>query len=82
MEFTHIHHTSINLEGLLKNYGRRKIRIFSDENGNEISDKEARKHIAEQLAKGHKLMCMSGNDCEGFDPFEKGCPGHKIENPC
>ncbi len=73
------HHMSMNLEGLLRNYKRKKINIFSDDNGRELSDKEARQYIAELQAKGHKLMPMSDN-CEGFDPFGGGCPGHEVKD--
>lgn len=73
------HHMSINLEGILRNFKRRKINIFQDENGKFISDSEARQQIAELQAKGHKLMSCSPNECVGFDPFGGGCPGHTIE---
>lgn len=73
-------HMSINLEGLLRNYGKKKIEIFEDENGNFLSDKEARIYIQECLSKGWKLIPMGGEDvCEGFDYFSGGCPGHKKE---
>ena len=71
-------HLSTNIEGLLRNYKGRKINIFTDENGNEISDQEARAEIAELQAKGHKLIGSS--DCEGFDPFGGGCHGHPIDD--
>lgn len=71
------HHMSVNLEGLLRNYKRKKINIMTDDNGRELSDAEARLHIHNLMAQGHKLMCCS-NNCEGFDPFEKGCPGHPV----
>lgn len=73
-----IHHMSVNLEGLLRNYKRKKINIMQDDNGRTLSDAEARLHIHNLIAQGHKLMSCSSN-CEGFDPFEKGCPGHKIK---
>ena len=72
------HHMSINLEGILRNYKRKKINFFEDDDGRRLSDAEARKEIADRQALGHKLMCCS-NECEGFDPFEKGCPGHPIK---
>lgn len=41
-----------------------------------MSDSEARKFLAEWLAKvWKKIPC---GDCEGFDHFENGCPGHPI----
>ncbi|AZA91148.1 hypothetical protein EG343_11155 [Chryseobacterium nakagawai] len=74
-----IHHMSINLEGILRNYKGKKINIFDDENGKTMADKEVRKIIAELQAKGHKLMSCSPDKCIGFDPFGGGCPGHEIE---
>lgn len=68
---------SVNLQGLLNNYKRRKIDFFQDDDGRFLSDAEARLHIQNLQAQGHKLMCCS-NDCEGFDPFGGGCPGHPI----
>ncbi len=70
-------HLCTNIEGLLRNYKGRKIKIFSDENGNLIPDKEVRKNLAELQAKGHKLIPSA--NCEGFDPFGGGCPGHEIK---
>jgi hypothetical protein len=72
-------HMSVNLEGLLRNYKRRKINIMEDDNGRRLTDAEARAEIARLQALGHKLMSTS-NDCEGFDPFGGGCPGHPIED--
>ncbi len=51
---------------------------MQDENGRTISDKEARAEIAKLQALGHKYMCCS-DDCEGFDPFGDGCPGHIMD---
>jgi len=71
-------HLSTNIEGVLRNFKRRKMDgLFDDENGNPMSDKEIRKTLAELQAKGHKLI--GSENCEGFDPFGGGCPGHPIE---
>ena len=70
-------HMSTNIEGLLRNMKGKKINFIDDENGNTMTDQQARIALAELQAKGHKLI-QSG-DCEGFDPFGKGCPGHIIE---
>jgi hypothetical protein len=70
-------HLSTNIEGLLRNYKGRKINIFTDDDGNTMSDSEVRKEIAELQAKGHKLIGSDG--CKGFDPFGGGCPGHSIK---
>lgn len=51
---------------------------MEDDNGRILSDSEARTEIARLQALGHKLMPCG--DCEGFDPFGGGCPGHPIED--
>lgn len=68
---------SANIEGMLRNYKRRKMDgLLEDENGNEMSDAQVRKYLAECQAKGwKKIPC---GDCEGFDHFGGGCPGHPI----
>jgi hypothetical protein len=70
-------HMSVNIEGLLRNYKRRKINIMEDDNGNKLTDAEARAEIARLQSLGHKLMPTA--ECEGFDPFGGGCPGHPID---
>ena len=69
---------STNIEGLLRNMKGKKINFLDDDNGRTLSDKEARAEIAKLEALGHKLI--PSGDCEGFDPFGGGCPGHPIED--
>jgi len=71
-----IRHMSTNIEGLLRNYKGKKINILDDDNGRTMSDAQARKEITGLQAKGHKLIPCG--DCEGFDPFGGGCPGHEV----
>lgn len=67
---------SCNIQGLLNNYKRKKLDgLLEDDNGNPMSDYEARKFLKECQDKGWKLIPSA--DCEGFDPFGGGCPGHK-----
>lgn len=68
---------STNIEGLLRNMKGKKINFIDGDDGKPLSDKEARKQIAELQAKGHKLI--PSGDCEGFDPFGGGCPGHPVK---
>lgn len=73
-------HMSINLAGILRNFNRKKINFFTDENGKIISDTKAREYIAQCQAKGWKKIPMGGeNCCEGFDYFDNGCPGHEVK---
>ena len=69
---------STNIEGLLRNMKGKKINFLDDDNGRTLSDKEARAEIAKLQALGHKLI--PSGDCEGFNPFGGGCPGHPIED--
>lgn len=70
-------HMSANIEGMLANFKRKKMDgLFQDESGRYMSDKEARQFLAESKAKGWKLI--PGGDCEGFDHFGGGCPGHPV----
>jgi len=71
-----IKHMSTNIEGLLRNMKGKKINFLDDDNGRQMTDKEARRAIAELQAKGHKLI--PSGDCDGFDPFGGGCPGHPV----
>ncbi|WP_282638062.1 hypothetical protein [Sphingobacterium thalpophilum] len=71
-------HVSVNLIGLIENYKGRKITFFEDDAGNKLSDKQAREEIQKHLDLGHKMLPIG--ECEGFDPFGGGCPGHKIED--
>ena len=71
------YHMGMNIEGCLRNYRGRKIKIFTNDDGSQISDKEARKYLAECQAKGWKVIPF-GELCEGFDYFGKGCPGHLV----
>lgn len=72
-----IKHMSCNIKGMLRNYKNLSMDgLITDESGREMSDAEARKFLAECLSKGwKKIPC---GDCEGFDHFEIGCPGHPI----
>jgi len=71
-------HMCMNIEGCLRNHKGRKIKIFNDEIGIQISDKEARKYLAECQAKGWRVI-PCGEPCEGFDYFGHGCPGHEVK---
>ncbi len=71
------HHMSCNIEGLLRNFKRKKINFLEDDNGRPLTDQEARHELAEFQKLGYKLIPRE--DCEGFDPFGGGCPGHEIK---
>lgn len=50
---------------------------MEDGKGNRISDAEARTFLAECKAKGWKTF--PNGECEGYDPFVNGCPGHEVK---
>jgi hypothetical protein len=72
------HHMAINIEGMLRYHKRKKITYMEDDDGKRLTDQQARVYLYECQLKGWKLIPCS-NECEGFDPFGKGCPGHPIE---
>lgn len=69
------HHMCMSIEGCLRNYKGRKIKIFNNDDGSMATDQQARAYLAECQAKGWKVIPM-GEACEGFDYFGNGCPGH------
>lgn len=71
-----LRHVTVNIQGLLNAYKGRKINILEDDEGNILSDQKARIALHNLQVDGHKYMPCSS--CEGFDPFDKGCPGHPI----
>lgn len=74
-------HMSINLNGLLRNYGKKSLKgFFLKEDGKDCTDKEARGYIAECQSKGYKIIPFGcgEEDCPEFDYLGGGCPGHKV----
>jgi hypothetical protein len=69
------HHITCNIEGLLRNYKRKKINFLTDDEGNLLTDKQAREALSKLQQKGYKLI--PNDECEGFDPYGGGCPGHE-----
>lgn len=64
----------LNVQGALNHYRRKKIRFFSDENGRQIGDSEARAYLKTCLLEGKNVIPMG--DCYRFDYAGKGCRGH------
>lgn len=72
-------HIHINIQGVLDKCKKKKINFFSDENGNDLSDKEARDYLNECLQKGWRVIpCCKSEECPHFD-YQTGCPGHHEE---
>ena len=71
-----IFHMKQSIAGCLRNNRVGTIDFLEDGKGNPLSDEDARILLTELLNKGHKVMPV-GDDCEGFDVFGGGCPGHE-----
>lgn len=71
-----IFHMKQSIAGCLRNNRVGTIDFLEDSEGNPLSDEDARILLTSLLNKGHKVMPV-GDDCEGFDVFGGGCPGHK-----
>jgi hypothetical protein len=68
----------MSIEGVLRNFKKKSMKgLLTDENGNELTDREVREYLNEGLKKGwKKIPC---GDCETFD-YVTGCPGHPIND--
>lgn len=51
--------------------------LFTDDGGRALSPREAFDALLDSVQKGHRYIKCG--DCDGFDPFEKGCLGHPNE---
>lgn len=72
-----IRHMSMNIEGALRNYGRKSMKgLIIDDDGTEWSNTKVRNYLQECLNKGWRLLPCS--NCDGFD-YQKGCPGHPMK---
>ena len=73
-------HMSVNIRGMLDYCNRKSMTgLIIDDEGRELSDKEARNYLYDHLEKGHKVLPMcDADECPDFDYFGGGCPGHDI----
>lgn len=63
---------------MLNYHKKKKITWLEHDDGRAMTDGEARVYLHNLQCEGHKLMPTTDR-CEGFDPFEKGCPGHPVD---
>lgn len=69
-------HTCINITGFLRASKRKSLKgLFTNDEGKELSDREARNYLNECLAKGWKYIPTG--DCDNFD-HQTGCQGHLV----
>lgn len=73
-------HLKVSIDRLLAE--ETPINYIEDDNGIIMSDERARDELRRRKEAGHKFVAYGS--CEGFDPFETGCPGHLStpEKPC
>jgi hypothetical protein len=70
-----IHHMRLDIRGALLNWDDRMFRgMFKKDDGTVMTAREAKLQLMEELQAGRNYVPYG--DCEGFDPVEKGCPGH------
>lgn len=74
---TSIVHMCLDIRGAMR-WSRRQLgQMFRRDDGSYASADEAFEFLADELAKGHRVLPM-GNPCPGFN-YETGCPGHPQE---
>ena len=71
-------HMKMNIRGCLLNWSDAEMRgVFSDDDGSELSPREAKSMLLDELSQGHEVLPL-GKACEGFDYSGPGCPGHPM----
>lgn len=68
-------HCCLDIRGAMRWSKRQLGSMLTREDGSHASPDEAWSYLADELAKGHKVLPL-GDACEGFD-YQKGCPGHE-----
>lgn len=72
-------HCCLDTRGAMKWPKRELAKLVRDtETGRYLSAEAAWNWLADELAKGHKVLPMC--DCPDFD-YEKGCPGKVVAEP-
>ncbi len=72
-------HCCLDIRGAMKWPKRQLGKMFREpKSGAYLSADAAWALLADELAKGHKVLAMC--DCPDFDP-QTGCPGKRVEEP-
>ena len=68
-------HLCMDVQGFLENHPNNKdyAGIFQHDDGRVMGATEARHHLLNELAVGHRVIPTT--NCDNFD-FQKGCLGH------
>lgn len=68
------YHMCLDVRGALHNWTDRQMRgVFQHDDGREMTVREAKNALMDEIAKGHKVIPCS--PCDNFD-YQKGCLGH------
>jgi len=69
-------HCCLDIRGAMRWPKRQLAKLLVRDDGSHASAEEAWQYLADELAKGHKVLPMC--DCPDFD-FATGCPGKRVE---
>jgi hypothetical protein len=65
----------LDIKGCLMNWKTKELKgMFRHDDGRAMSGEEAKDELLNELSRGHNYLPFG--ECVGFDPIEKGCPGH------
>ncbi len=67
-----------NIQGLIDHYKGKSLAGVIQDDGRPLSHQEARIYLHNRQVKGWKVIPVN-TDCEGFDYFGGGCPGHEVK---
>lgn len=77
-------HINLSVRGVLhrafrdKRYFRQCLKWITRDDGSQYRDTgELLDALLDELAKGHEVLPMTKQPCDGFDYSGGGCPGHK-----
>jgi hypothetical protein len=70
------YHMCINIRGALMNWSDRNFRgVFTDDDGRELTPREAKSMLLDELSRGHEVIPCG--ECDNFDYLGEGCLGHE-----
>lgn len=71
-------HMCLDIRGAMR-WSKSRLKGFFDINGRPGTADEVWNYLADELAKGHRVLPM-GRACDGFSSLT-GCPGHAAAKP-
>lgn len=67
-------HVCLSVRGALR---QKNFAGFQHDDGRQMTAREAENALFDELAKGHEVIPLTTDPCEGFD-YKTGCPGHEV----